>query len=320
MSNQRQADDSTMAEGVRARTVLAVVTSVVVGCSAGCQTIGVREPPPQGTTPAAEATGSPDDGGGAASVGLEGLNATLWVQTAVEYRASALQAYELARRMLDEALADPSWTAAVEQTGDFADLPPAVIVDVDETVLDNSAYQARLILDRDVFGPETWNAWVEEGAAAPVPGALEFCRRAAERGITVFYVTNRRAHLEEATRGNLAALGFPVARQVDTVLSRGEIQAWDTSDKAPRRRAIAHDYRILLLLGDNLGDFVPDPERSVTERRELLGRHRDAWGSRWIVLPNPQYGSWEGAILGFDYSRPWQRALGVKRRALDPGR
>jgi len=301
------------------RRVLVIVMAGVLGIVAACQRVG---PPSERSadTPAAARTPTGAVPDVTDTVGLEGLNATLWVQTAVEYRASALQAYELAGRMLEPALEDSSWTAALEQTGDYAALPPAVVLDVDETVLDNSPYQARLILDRDVFGPRTWDAWVEERAAAAIPGALEFCLRAAEHDVTVFYVTNRDAHLEEATRDNLAALGFPLDADLDTVLTRGETEEWDTSDKAPRRRAVAAEHRILLLIGDNMGDFVSASEGSVAERMAFAREHREAWGSRWITLPNPQYGSWEGAVLGFDYSRPRQEALEVKRRALDPGR
>src|SRR5215203_940023 len=75
----------------------------------------------------------------------ENLNAVAWMQTSLEYQASAVQAYRLAARQLDEALADRSWTAAIEQTGDASKLPPAVVLDIDETVLDNSPFQARVV-------------------------------------------------------------------------------------------------------------------------------------------------------------------------------
>src|ERR1044071_4522525 len=69
------------------------------------------------------------------------LNATLWMQRSVEYRGHTLGAFALARIRLDEALADRNWTAApAEQSGAYQDLPPAIVVDLDETVLDNSAY------------------------------------------------------------------------------------------------------------------------------------------------------------------------------------
>jgi 5'-nucleotidase (lipoprotein e(P4) family) len=155
------------------------------------------------------------------SAAHENLNAVLWVQTALEYEAATRQAYWLAQQQLDRALADPTWTAAPEQTGDAASLPPAVIVDIDETVLDNSYYQARMIRDNTAYSEDTWGPWVKEARATAIPGAREFAEYATEKGVTIFYVTNRMADLEEATRKNLAAEGFPLASDIDTVLTRG---------------------------------------------------------------------------------------------------
>ena len=169
----------------------------------------------------------------------ENLNAVLWLQTALEFEASAVQAYRLAHLQLDAALPDPMWTAAIEQQGDASKLPPAVIVDIDETVLDNSYYQARLIRDNAVFATPTWDAWVAEARATAVPGAVEFSKYAASKGVAIFYVSNRTANLEEATRKNLAALGFPLLAGVDTVLVRGERPEWYASAKGPRRAFIA---------------------------------------------------------------------------------
>ncbi len=152
----------------------------------------------------------------------ENLNAVLWLQTAIEFEASAVQAYRLAQLQLDAALSDPSWTAALEQQGDASKLPPAVIVDIDETVLDNSYYQARLIRDNAVFATPTWDAWVAEARATAIPGAVEFSKYAATKGVAVFYVSNRTANLEEATRKNLAALGFPLPATASTRCWCGE--------------------------------------------------------------------------------------------------
>ena len=232
------------------------------------------------------------------------LLATLWTQTAMEYEAAARQAYQIATHQLGPALEDTTWTAAVEQRarGGFGKLPPAVVLDVDETVLDNSAYQARLILDDAVYSSATWDPWVMEARATPVPGALEFTRAAAALGITVIYLTNRRSHLEDATRENLARLDFPLKPGEDVILTRGEREEWATSNKTPRREAVADRYRILLLAGDNLGDFLGEVDVSIEERAALAAPFADFWGTRWILLPNPQYGSWEGALFDFDYS------------------
>src|SRR5688572_32887104 len=108
----------------------------------------------------------------------ENLNAVVWMQTALEYEASALQAFRLAQMQVDAALSNPAWTAAIEQTADASKLPPAVIVDVDETVLDNSYYQARMIRDRTEYSSATWDPWVQEARATAIPGALAFAKYA----------------------------------------------------------------------------------------------------------------------------------------------
>ena len=183
----------------------------------------------------------------------ENLNATLWMQTSVEYRASALQAYHTARLALDAALADPRWTAAVEQTGDPGSKPPAIVLDLDETVLDNSPFEARMIaestLDRPVPYDETvWRRWVAERKATAVPGAAEFLRYAASRHVTPVYVTNRnidgadpqkdKGAGERDTIAVLRTLNIPVDGNGDTLLMRGE-NGWDSSDKGSRRMIAA---------------------------------------------------------------------------------
>ncbi|MFQ5793213.1 MAG: 5'-nucleotidase, lipoprotein e(P4) family [Acidobacteriota bacterium] len=244
------------------------------------------------------------------------LQSVLWTQSAAEYRGSALQSYALARRMLDRALSDPAWSAGLEETASYSDLPPAVILDVDETVLDNSAYQARLIVQNAAYDNDTWNAWCREMNALPVPGALGFTRYAADKGVAVFYVTNRRHEVEEATRKNLEKYGFPLDRNRDTLYTRGEKEGWQGSDKTPRRQEIASRFRLLLLVGDNLGDFLPGTRGSVKERMLLAEKYADYWGSRWILLPNPQYGGWEGAIFDFDYGLSDGQRLKRKYEAL----
>ena len=136
--------------------------------------------------------------------------------------------------------------------------------------------------------------------------------------MTVFYVTNRDARLEEATRANLEKLGFPVADEPDVLLMRGERPPWG-SDKTSRRAHIARSFRVLLLVGDDLNDFVAAEPASVAERRALVERHREKWGTRWIVLPNPMYGSWERALVGgAEVSE--SEALRMKRRRLEAAR
>ena len=253
----------------------------------------------------------------ATAVTHENLNAVLWMQRALEYEATATQAYRLARLQLDAALQQPAWTAAIEQAGEIAALRPAVILDIDETVLDNSYYQARLVRDGTTFSDETWNRWCAEARATAIPGAREFTQYAASRGVTVFYITNRRASVEAATRKNLAAEGFPLADGTDTVLTRGERPEWTASAKGPRRAHVAREFRVLLLVGDDLGYFVADASGTPDTRRAAAAPQAEWWGERWIMLPNPTYGSWERAIVGTAAD-----PVAAKRRALltEPGR
>ncbi len=211
-----------------------------------------------------------------------GLQATLWVQRSPEYRALCKQAFVLARMQLDKALANPSWTAALEQKDIPKDAKPAIICDLDETLLDNSAYQARLQIRGASYSPASWAAWVREKkkTVRAVPGALAFCREVAKKGVKIFYLSNRRQDQLKATQRDMSILGFPFAKDSSVFFLRTK-----SSDKGKRRKTIAQNYRILLLIGDSEGDFLSPADRSHPDNETY-------WGRRWIVLPNPMYGSW----------------------------
>lgn len=255
-----------------------------------------------------------------AQVSMDTLNAVAWVQTSVEYRASAMQAWTAASAALPKALKDRKWSAAIEQTGKFKKLPPAIIVDIDETVLDNSPVQARFLLEGDGrFDRATWEKWTQEGAAKPVPGAVEFLNLAASRGVTVFYVSNRSAAESAGTLANLNRHGFPITAEArgglgDSVLLRDEKEGW-SGDKTSRRQAVAAHYRIIMLCGDDLGDFLP-ARKSREQRDADTAKYMDWFGQRWIVLPNPIYGSWEDTLANFDRSLPAAQARQGKLKAL----
>jgi acid phosphatase len=228
------------------------------------------------------------------------LNAVLWMQRSIEYKANTIAIYALAKIRLDEALADKSWTAATEQTGAYQDLAPAIIMDADETVVDNSPYEAGLVTSRTDFNPKTWTIWVKDAKAKAVPGAVEFAKYADSKGVKVFYVTNRTKEEEEGTRKNMEALGFPMGGNVDTFLTNKEHDDW-TSAKGSRRAFVAKDYRVLLLLGDNFGDFSDDYKKSEDDRLKAFEAASAHWGHDWLMLPNPTYGSFESAPFGHDF-------------------
>ena len=245
------------------------------------------------------------------------LDATLWVQTAAEYDAVARSVYVAALAQLPALLADSARSAALEQVADFSALPPAVILDVDETVLDNSPYQARLLVSGESYSSDSWADWVDERIAEAVPGALEFTTGAAALGITVFYVTNRRAHQEQATRDNLDALGFPLRNDVDVILMRGEQPDWN-SPKSGRRRVVAGTHRVLMLVGDDLNDFVDVDGLTVAGRNEVARGYSEYWGQRWRMLPNPTYGSWERALFDSDFGLEPSERTDRKAEHLEP--
>jgi 5'-nucleotidase (lipoprotein e(P4) family) len=237
--------------------------------------------------------------------GREQLNAVLWMQAAAEYRAIVEQTFRLATERLAGPALQPG-TAALEQVGmdplRLASLPTAIIVDLDETILDNSFHQARLAREGRDYDEAAWQAWMQEAAAPALPGAQAFLQGAAKAGHTVFYVTNRDClepvpgaadpcPAKTATQRNLRALDLPGADAPDQLLMRGERPEWRSSDKSLRRAWIAERFRVLALIGDDLRDFVDRPVYEA-RRQELA----PLLGARWFLLPNAMYGSWERAL------------------------
>jgi len=220
------------------------------------------------------------------------------MQTSAEYRALTEEIYRWGKMMLADAKKDSAWTAAVEQTEPATGKPLAVILDIDETVLDNSAYQARLLKYHQLHNDDRFQVFRNEAVSRAIEGAVDFCLFARQQGVEVFYVTNQKASMESVVRENLTKLGFPLNPALDTVLVQGERDDWATSDKSSRRKFIADKYRVALLFGDDLNDFVPTGGKTLEERSALLARYRDNFGTKWFMIPNPTYGTWERTILG----------------------
>jgi 5'-nucleotidase (lipoprotein e(P4) family) len=227
------------------------------------------------------------------------VGAILWTQTSGEKAALSFQAFSLARLRLDQ-----DFRAKRNRR-----VKRAVIVDIDETVLDNSPYQARLAKEQKPFESKTWTEWCNSAQATALPGAVEFLRYANSRGVRVFYITNRRVAEKDGTARNLRALGFPDVSD-DTLLVRT-----DGSTKEPRRQSVAAKYRIVLLMGDNLNDFsdVFEKSKTIDSRLSAAEQNRKQFGSRFIVLPNPMYGAWEDAVYGEGRLNDEQKS--EKRRA-----
>ncbi len=236
------------------------------------------------------------------------LTATLWLQTAGEYAALSRQSYRQAQAQLGPALRHPAWSAALEQrklpSRSYAELPPAVILDLDETVFDNSQVQGEFVTAGG-FDPQLWDAWIARAEADALPGALEFARAAHALGVTLVFVTNRACAprpgddhpcpQEADSLRNLRRLGFPASGPAE-ILMRNERPRWD-HEKSHRRQELARRYRILLLIGDDLGDFLPGVRgMPPPQRREAALAQEAFWGAGWFLLPNPVYGSWRRAL------------------------
>lgn len=248
------------------------------------------------------------------------IHATLYANTAAEYEAATHGVYASAGAQLDELLRNAGHTAALEQSGEFRSLPPAIILDVDETVLDNSPFEVRLIEDGTSY-PTGWSEWCNESAARPILGALDFLHDAAGKGVTIFYVTNRKEPVKAGTHANLVEHGFPMTEGVDTLMMRDGRPEWN-SDKTSRRAAIAKNYRVVMLFGDNAGDFIglDGAKGTAAERSRALGAHGDKWGRSWFMLPNPMYGYWDESAIDGNYQQPTAELNRLRVRAMDAKR
>ena len=225
----------------------------------------------------------------------QSLLAVLFKRTSAEFKANTFQVYSSAQKNIDKALEDKSWTAILNQSDDYHSLPPAIILDIDETVLDNSEHQVRSIKNGTSY-PIGWKEWVSEESASALPGVKDYLSYADAKGIKIFYVTNRTHDLEEYTRNNIKALGLPFDSDVDVLLMKNE-KGW-TSDKTSRRNLIKKDFRVIQIFGDQLDDFIPLEETatSVKSRKDLIDKYANMWGEKWFMIINPMYGEWEEAI------------------------
>ncbi|MFD0748605.1 5'-nucleotidase, lipoprotein e(P4) family [Mucilaginibacter calamicampi] len=208
--------------------------------------------------------------------------ASLYQQRAAEYKALCFQAYNIARLRLDDALKHKGKK------------PLAVITDVDETVLDNSPYDAARAVKNKDFDLAGWKAWTAKGIADTVPGAPSFFKYAASKGVTVFYVTNRDEDERDGTTRNLKLYDLPNADKAHIILKQ------TTSSKEARRQEILKKYNVVLYCGDNLPDFdsAYDNKPLQDSRAAATERLKKYFGNKYIVIPNPTYGDFENAFFG----------------------
>lgn len=213
------------------------------------------------------------------------LLATTWFALSAEKQACYLQTYRLAALQL----------GVMQKQKPTPGKKWAIVTDLDETLLDNSAWSVKVLLEGKDY-PDYWNEWEQAGKAPAFPGAIDFYKKVAQYKIPVFYISNRAAKNLGATLSNLRRLGLPNADSAHVLLKT------KTSNKIERRDQVLKKHDILMLLGDNLADFDGVWEEARPESRgQSVSDHTAKWGNRFILFPNPMYGGWKDAL--FSYKR-----------------
>ncbi|MEA9390598.1 5'-nucleotidase, lipoprotein e(P4) family [Acerihabitans sp. TG2] len=204
-----------------------------------------------------------------------------WMQKSGEFNALSYQAFNTAEMAFTQAKTVPG-------------RQKAVVVDLDETMIDNSAYAGWQIKHHQQFSDATWSQWTHARQAKALPGAVAFSHYVIEHGGRIFYVSNRNQADFDATVANLKALGFAdVGPQ--TVLLK---PAGGSSNKTERFSQVKKQgYHIVVYAGDNLNDFSGETYHKLNaQRRDFVNQHHEEFGHKYIVLPNPSYGDWQGGM------------------------
>ncbi|EKN63948.1 acid phosphatase [Neobacillus bataviensis LMG 21833] len=226
----------------------------------------------------------------------------LWYQKSAEAKALYYQGYYIGKMRLDEILS--KWPKN-------KDLKPAIVLDIDETILDNSPHLAWFVLNGQ-GKPFTWREWFSRGAASALPGAVEFLQYADSKGVAIYYISNRKEAQKEATMKNLQSVGAPQVGADHVLLKQpGE------KGKETRRMKVAKTHEIVLLFGDNLGDFSGFDQLSVSGRLQAVDNSKEEFGKKLIVFPNPMYGDWEGAIYNYNYRKSVEEKAKLRKQYLE---
>ena len=207
----------------------------------------------------------------------------LWMRTSAEYRALAYQGYNVVMNAVKMAVTDPSHQRK----------PLAIVLDADETVVDNTKLMGESIVNGNGrFDAPWWRQAVHQGKSQAMPGAVEFLNEVHKQGVEIFYVSNRYAPVNlDVTIQNFKELGFPSIDKDHVLLFEKD------SDKQPRFDMIAKKYYVVVYMGDNAGDFpIGTKGKTLAERNGIIDAHKEDFGTTFVVFPNPAYGSWVSAL------------------------
>ncbi|MGE6962711.1 5'-nucleotidase, lipoprotein e(P4) family [Bacillus thuringiensis] len=229
----------------------------------------------------------------------EQVTANVWYQTAGEAKALYHQGYNIGKMKLDAAIAKGT------------EKKPAIVLDLDETVIDNSPYQAMTIAEGK-SSPYKIKEWFQQAKAEVLPGAVSFLKYANDKGVAIYYISNRKQDQLEATLQNLRQLGIPQADKEHVLLRKDK----NEKGKEGRQKQITLQHNILLFFGDNLSDFTGFDEKSVQDRNQTVEKMKDSFGDKFIIFPNPMYGDWEYALYQYDSKKSDADKSKIRHNAL----
>ena len=209
----------------------------------------------------------------------ENTMGALWYQNAAEVDALYQQGYNVATNKLKELLKQPT------------DKPYSIVLDIDETVLSNIPFQVKMVKDGTAFNPKLWDEWVQKAEAKPVAGAKEFLQFADKNKVQIYYISDRTDAQVDATIKNLEAQGLPVQGR-DHLMFKKE----GDKSKEGRRQEVLKHTNLVMLFGDNLVDFAEFSTKSEEDRDKMFEQLKAEFGDKFIIFPNPMYGSWESAV------------------------
>jgi len=227
-----------------------------------------------------------------------------WLYGAGEGAATSIQTYHAFRdhvlaaarnRPKDSVILADGSSPATPTFAPCGRKPLAVVLDVDETVIQNLGYEYALAKSGKESDGAALNRWQKQPRTEvkAMPGAIEALNAVKAKGVAVIYNTNRDDEDAAATAATIVNAGLPPGIIKETLFHRGDADG--QSGKDGRRTHIAQRYCVVAMVGDQLGDFSDAFNRrgiGVQERRALAGSGPivGLWGNGWFLLSNPAYG------------------------------
>jgi len=225
-------------------------------------------------------------------VPYRGLDASLYMLASAEYRAACHQCFRWAEMIVQ---LKKQLRRGVGESANSK--PMAVVMDLDETILDNGWFQSQQIRDQVAFDMQRWAMWEQNGSAKVrvIPGAVAFIKKLRELGVAPIYISNRNSKALKQTMETLER--FEINVPVNQILLADEQTG---SDKTSRRARVEQSFDVILYLGDNLRDFDEcfkyNSADGIDGRNRAVEELSEKFGIEWIILPNPSYGEWTKAL------------------------